>query len=126
MNEQIQDVVDRISKLSLIEAKQLKDALIEKFDVKMPQTTIGYGDVISHSPAIEVVQTEFDVILTGYPSDKKIEVIKRIRSHTGLGLIDAKKAVENLPFTIKYEIGKEEAEKIKADFDEIGPIVELK
>ena len=70
-------------------------------------------------------QTEFDVILTGHPSDRKIETIKRIRQITGLGLIESKKAVESVPFIIKEGISKDEAEKIESIFLDLGNIIEI-
>jgi large subunit ribosomal protein L7/L12 len=70
-------------------------------------------------------QTEFDVVLTS-PGAKKINVIKVVREVTGLGLKEAKEAVDNAPTTIKEAVSKEEAEELKAKFEEAGATVEVK
>ena len=70
-------------------------------------------------------QTEFDVILTSF-GEKKINVIKVVRSHTGLGLKEAKDVVDKAPNPVKEGISKDEAEKIKKELEEAGATVELK
>ncbi len=70
-------------------------------------------------------QTEFDVILTSF-GEKKINVIKVVRAHTGLGLKEAKEVVDKAPNPVKEGISKDEAEKIKKELEEAGATVELK
>ena len=70
-------------------------------------------------------QTEFDVILTAF-GEKKINVIKVVRAHTGLGLKEAKEVVDKAPKPVKEGISKDEAEKIKKELEEAGATVELK
>ena len=70
-------------------------------------------------------QTEFDVVLKDFGS-QKIQVIKVVRAITGLGLIEAKKMVEDIPSTIKEGIGKDEAEEIKKQIEEVGAVIEVK
>ncbi len=70
-------------------------------------------------------KTEYDVILTAF-GDKKIQVIKEVRAITSLGLKDAKVLVDNVPKPVKEGIAKEDAEKIKAQLEEVGAQVELK
>jgi large subunit ribosomal protein L7/L12 len=70
-------------------------------------------------------QTEFDVILKAF-GDKKINVIKVVRAHTGLGLKEAKDLVDGVPSTVKEQVAKDEAEKVKKELEEAGATVELK
>ena len=70
-------------------------------------------------------KTEFDVILTGF-GEKKIQVIKVVRAITGLGLKEAKDLVDGVPGTVKEAIAKDEAEKVKAQIEEVGGTVEVK
>ncbi len=71
-------------------------------------------------------KTEFDVVLTGYPDAKKIAVIKVVRALTGLGLKEAKEAVETLPAKLKEAVSKEDAEAAKAQLAEAEATVEIK
>ncbi|MBD3409547.1 MAG: 50S ribosomal protein L7/L12, partial [Ignavibacteriales bacterium] len=73
----------------------------------------------------EEEQTEFDVVLTAF-GEKKINVIKAVRAHTGLGLKEAKELVEGVPKPVKEGVSKEDAEKVKAELEEAGATVELK
>ena len=70
-------------------------------------------------------KTDFDVMLTGF-GDKKISVIKVVRTHTGLGLKEAKDLVEGVPSKVKEGVSKEEAEKVKTELEEAGAAVEIK
>ena len=120
-------VIDYISNLSLLEAKELVDELKEKLGVEdMP---MGGGMMVA-APAAEggdaaEEKTEFDVVLTG-AGDKKIAVIKEVRTITGLGLKEAKELVEGAPKPIKEAVSKDEAEEIKGKIEEAGGTVELK
>ena len=67
-----------------------------------------------------------DVILTGYPADKKISVLKKVREFIDMGLLEAKNFVEAIPKPVKEDIDKEEAEKVKKALEEAGAVVELK
>jgi large subunit ribosomal protein L7/L12 len=75
--------------------------------------------------AVVEEKTEFNVVLTGF-GDKKINVIKVVRAHTGLGLKEAKDLVEAVPGVVKEGVSKDEAEKIKKELEESGATVELK
>ena len=75
--------------------------------------------------AVEEVKDEFTVVLTA-AGDKKIQVIKEVRAITGLGLKDAKDLVEGAPATVKDGVNKAEAEKLKAQLEEAGAIIDLK
>ncbi len=110
MSEKIQEIVDKIKELTLVEASELKTALEEEFGVSAaaPVVMAAAGGV---APEAEEEKTEFDVILSSF-GEKKINVIKVVRSHTGLGLKEAKELVDNAPKPVKEAVSKEEAEKV--------------
>jgi large subunit ribosomal protein L7/L12 len=120
------DVIEFISNMSVLELSELVKEMEEKFGVSaaapMAMMAPGAGDTQAQE---EAEQTEFDVILTTF-GDKKIQVIKEVRVITGLGLKDAKTLVDNVPSPVKEGIAKEDAEKIKAQLEEVGAQVELK
>ncbi len=76
-------------------------------------------------PSLPKNKTEFDIILTAF-GDKKINVIKVVRAHTGLGLKEAKDLVDGVPSTVKEQVAKDEAAKVKQELEEAGATVELK
>ena len=127
MSEKVQEIVDKIKELSLVEASELKKALEAEFDVTAAAPMMMGAMMPGAGAAAAAVeeQTEFDVILAGI-GDKKINVIKVVRAHTGLGLKEAKELVEAAPKAIKEQVSKDEAEKIKAELEEAGAKVELK
>ncbi len=104
-------LVDELSALTVLEAAELSKMLEEKWGV-------------SAAAPVEV-QTEFTVILAA-AGDKKINVIKEIRTITGLGLKEAKDLVEGAPKTVKENVSKDEADKIKKVLEENGAKVEVK
>lgn len=119
----VQEIVEKIEKLTLLEAAELKKALEEKFGVTAaaPVAAAAPG---AAAPAVEE-KTEFDVILTAAGS-QKINVIKVVRAATGLGLKEAKDLVDGAPKAVKEQITKEDAEKLKKELEEAGATVELK
>ena len=127
MAEKVAEIVEKIKGLSLMEASELKKALEEEFGVTAaaPVVVAGGGAAGGGEAAAAEEKTEFDVILTG-AGDKKINVIKVVRAHTGLGLKEAKDLVDKAPNPVKEGISKEEAEKLKKEFEEAGATVELK
>jgi large subunit ribosomal protein L7/L12 len=117
-----EDVLEFISNMSVLELSELVKEFEEHFGVSAQATVVaGGGDA---GEAAEE-QTEFDVILTG-AGEKKINAIKVVRAITGLGLKEAKAAVEEAPTTLKEAVSKDEAESLKAKFEEAGAEVELK
>jgi large subunit ribosomal protein L7/L12 len=119
-----EDVLEFISGLSVLELSELVKEFEEKFGVSAQATVVaaaGAGD----AGAAEEEQTEFSVVLTSAGA-KKINVIKVVRSATGLGLKEAKAAAEDTPSVIKEGVSKEEAEELKKQFEEAGATVELK
>lgn len=125
MAEKIAEIVEKIKGLTLVEAAELKTALEEEFGVTAAAPVVMGGvPAGGEAPAAEE-KTEFDVILSGV-GDKKINVIKVVRAHTGLGLKEAKDLVDSAPKPVKEGITKDEAEKIKKELEEAGATVELK
>ena len=124
MADKIADIVDNIKKLSLVEASELKTALEDEFGVSAAAPVMVASAAGGEAAAAEE-QTEFDVILTGF-GEKKINVIKVVRAHTGLGLKEAKDLVDKAPNPVKEGISKDEAEKIKKELEEAGGTVDLK
>jgi large subunit ribosomal protein L7/L12 len=126
MSEKISEIVEKIKGLSLLEASELKKALEDEFGVtaSAPMMMAAAPAAGAGAPAVEE-KTEFDVILTG-AGDKKINVIKVVRAHTGLGLKEAKDLVDSAPKPVKEGISKDEAEKLKKEFEEAGATVDLK
>ena len=120
-------VIEFISNMSVLEMSELVKEMEEKFGVSAAAAAVaapvaaGNGEAVA--PAEE--KTEFDVILTSF-GEKKINVIKEVRGITGLGLKEAKEAVESAPKAIKEGVSKEEAEEVKKKLEEAGAGVELK
>lgn len=126
MSEKITAIVEAIKGLSLLEVKELTDALKETFGVEAIAMGGGAGAAAEAAP-VEEEKTEFDVVLAGLADPKaKIKVIKVVREITGLGLADAKAAVENAPTTLKEAAGKDEANELKEKVEAVGGKVELK
>ena len=117
-----EDVLEFISGLSVLELSELVKEFEEKFGVSAQPVAVA-GGAVAAVAAEE--KTEFDVILTG-SGDKKINVIKVVRALTGLGLKEAKDAVEGTPFTLKEGISKDDAEAAKKELVEAGATVEIK
>jgi len=122
------DVVEYIKNLKLSEVKGLIDILEEELGVEasapmMAMAAPAAGGAAAGEPAEE--KTEFDVILKSQ-GDKKIAVIKAVRSATGLGLKEAKDLVEGAPSEIKTALPKEEAEALKKELEEAGAEAEIK
>ncbi len=119
-------LVDDLSALTVLEAAELSKMLEEKWGVSAaaPAAVAAPGGPAAPAAAVEE-QTEFTVILAK-AGDKKINVIKEIRTITGLGLKEAKDLVEGAPKTVKEAVNKDEAEKIKKVLEEQGASVEIK
>ena len=117
---------DKIVALTLKEAKNLSDYLKEEHGIEPASggaVMMAAGDGGGGEAAEE--QTEFDVVLEGF-GDKKIPVIKVVRAATSLGLKEAKDLVEAAPSKVKEGVGKEDAEKLKAELEEAGATVSIK
>ena len=119
-----EDVLEFISNMSVLELSELVKEFEEKFGVSAQPTVVaGAGGGAGGEAAEE--KDEFDVILKDAGA-KKINVIKAVRAITGLGLKEAKEAVEGAPTTIKEAVSKDDAEEAKKQLEEAGASVELK
>ncbi len=119
-----QDVLEYISGLSVLELSELVKDFEEKFGVSAAPVMVAGAGVAAAAEAVEE-KTEFDVILKD-GGEKKINAIKVVREITGLGLKEAKDAVEGAPTTIKEGISKQLAEEIKKKLEEAGAVAEIK
>jgi large subunit ribosomal protein L7/L12 len=125
MSEKIAEIVEKIKALTLVEAAELKTALEDEFGVTAAAPVVMGGVPAGGAAPAAEEKTEFDVMLVGV-GDKKINVIKVVRAHTGLGLKEAKDLVDSAPKPVKEGASKDEAEKIKKELEEAGATVELK
>ncbi len=122
-SEKITSIVEAIEALTLLETKELVEAIEEKFGVSAaPVAVAAVGGAAA--PAAEE-KTEFDVVLSNFGGNK-LAVIKAVRELTGLGLKEAKELVESAPKAVKEGCTKEEAEEIKAKLTEAGAQVDVK
>jgi large subunit ribosomal protein L7/L12 len=122
-----EDVKEFIRNMSVLELSRLVKELEEEFGVSAaaPVAVAAYGAAAAGGEAAPAEEkTEFDVVLKDF-GDKKIQVIKVVRSLTDLGLKEAKELVEGVPKPVKQGISKEEAEKAKAALEEVGATVEI-
>ena len=121
-----EDILEAIANMSVMEVVELISAMEEKFGVTAAAAVAVAGPAAGGEAAAAVEEkTEFDVVLGGF-GDNKVAVIKAVRALTGLGLKEAKEAVEGAPTTLKEGISKEEAEEAKKSLEEAGATVELK
>ncbi len=125
MSEKIAEIVEKIKALTLVEASELKKALEEEFGVTAAAPVMMAGGPVAASAAPAEEKTEFDVVLQAAGATK-INVIKVVRAHTGLGLKEAKDLVDGAPKPVKEGISKDEAEKIKKELEEAGATVQIK
>ncbi|MBU1098624.1 MAG: 50S ribosomal protein L7/L12 [Ignavibacteriae bacterium HGW-Ignavibacteriae-2] len=125
MSEKIAEIVEKIKALTLVEASELKTALEDEFGVTAAAPMMMAGPAAGPAAAAEEEKTEFDVILASFGANK-INVIKVVRAHTGLGLKEAKDLVDGAPKPVKEAVSKDEAEKIKKELEEAGATVEVK
>ncbi|EAL9760092.1 50S ribosomal protein L7/L12 [Campylobacter upsaliensis] len=120
-----EDVLEYISNLSVLELSELVKEFEEKFGVSAAPVMVAGGAAGGGGAAAAEEKTEFDIVLTDSGA-KKIEVIKIVRALTGLGLKEAKDAVEQTPSTLKEGVAKADAEEAKKQLEEAGAKVELK
>ncbi|MDA0746151.1 MAG: 50S ribosomal protein L7/L12 [bacterium] len=121
----VENIITEIEKLSVLELADLVKALEEKFGVSAQAAMVAAPAAGGAPAAEEEEQTEFDVVLSA-AGDKKIQVIKVVRSITSLGLKEAKALVDDAPSNVKEAVSKEEAAQIKAELEEAGAVVEVK
>lgn len=120
-----EDILEAIANMSVMEVVELIEAMEEKFGVTAAAAVAVAAPGAGDAGAAAEEKTEFDVVLTGF-GDNKVGVIKAVRSLTGLGLKEAKAAVEGAPTAMKEGVSKEEAEEAKKTLEEAGATVEIK
>ena len=120
----IETIIAEIKELKLLEVAELVKAMEEEFGVSAA-APVAMVAAAGDAGAAAAEKTEFDVVLAEAGAEK-IKVIKVVREITGLGLKEAKDAVDGAPKTLKEAVSKDEAEKIKAQLEEVGAKVELK
>ncbi len=125
MAANLQEIVDNLSKLTVLEAAELSKMLEEKWGVSAAAPVAVAAAAPPAAAAAAAEQTEFNVILVA-AGEKKINVIKEVRAVTGLGLKDAKELVEAAPKAVKEGANKDEAAAIRKKLEEAGATVEVK
>lgn len=120
-----EEILDAISNMTVMEVVELISAMEEKFGVSAAAVAVAAPAAGGAAAPVVEEQTEFDVILTGF-GENKVSVIKTVRGITGLGLKEAKDAVEGVPTTLKEGVPKAEAEDIKKQLLEAGATVDVK
>ena len=123
-SEKITALIEEVKALTVLELSELVKALEEEFGVSAAAMAAPAAGAGAAEAAAE--KTEFDVILAGFDAAAKIKVIKAVREITGLGLAEAKAAVEGAPKTLKEAVSKDEAEELKKKLEEAGGKVEFK
>ena len=129
MSAKTEQILEDLKSLTLIEVSDLVEKLEETFGIDA--SAVSAGVVMAGVPAAaapaEEAKTEFDVVLAeAPPADKKLGVLKIVRTLTGLGLKEAKDLVESAPKTIKEKVSKAEADNLKKELEEAGGKVTLK
>ena len=123
-SEKITAMIEEVKALTVLELSELVKALEEEFGVSAAAMAAPAAGGAAAEAAEE--KTEFDVVLAGFDAAQKIKVIKVVREITGLGLAEAKAAVEGVPHTLKEGLSKDDAEAMKKQVEEAGGKVELK
>jgi large subunit ribosomal protein L7/L12 len=122
------EILDSISKMTVLEVVELISDMEKKFGVTAaaPVAAAAAPGAAAAAAAPVEEKTEFTVILKEYPADKKVSVIKVIRELTGLGLKEAKDLVEGAPQTVKEAVNKADSEAMKKKLEDSGAKVEIK
>ena len=119
----IDTLVNELGQLTVLEALELSKKLSKEWNIDLDALQAAPVQ----APEVVVESTTTTVMLTGYPPEKKISVLKKVREYfEGMGLLEAKNFIEDLPKAVKENIDKEEAETIKKALEEAGGTVELK
>ena len=121
----VDEIMELLEGLTLLDASDLVTKIEEKFGVDASASGGGMVMMAAGGAAAEE-KTEFDLVLSEFPADKKIAVLKVVRGITGLGLKEAKDIVEAVPKTLQEGISKDDAENAKKQLEEAGAKVELK
>jgi large subunit ribosomal protein L7/L12 len=130
MTEKLDTIIEQLKNLTLLEAADLVKEIEKTFgiDTSISIPMIPTGPAIASQAGIEVPEekTAFEITLTEVPADKKIAILKIVRTITGFGLKESKDIVDNVPKILKEGVSKEESEKIKKELEEAGGKVLIK
>lgn len=125
----VNEIIESVKNMTVLELSELVKALEEEFGVTAAAPVVAAaaspGAPTADAVPAEEEKTEFDVILSNFGSNK-IQVIKVVRTITGLGLKEAKDLVDTAPKPVKESVSKDEAEKVKKELEEVGATVEVK
>ena len=121
----VESILESIEKLTLLEAAELVKAMEEKFGVSAA-APVAVAAAPAAAAAADDADAEVSVVLASVPADKKIAVLKEVRTLTGLGLKEAKDLVEAAPKAVKENIKKDEADSIKKTLEAAGAVVDIK
>ena len=117
-------LVEQLGQLTVVEAGQLAKKLEKEWNIDLANLKAGAP---AAAEPVDAGKTEFNVVLTGFDSSKKINVLKAIKTIKGIGLMEAKQFVEgDMPATVDTEVAKDQAEKFKKEIEDAGGQVELK
>jgi large subunit ribosomal protein L7/L12 len=119
-----EEILDAVAAMTVMDVVELIKMMEDKFGVSAAAAVAVAAPVAA--AAVVEEKTEFNVMLASYPADKKVGVIKVIRTITGLGLKEAKDLVEGAPSMVKEAVSKDEAAKIKKELEESGATVDVK
>jgi large subunit ribosomal protein L7/L12 len=119
------EILEAIANMTVMDVVELIAAMEQKFGVSAAAAVVAAPAAAAAEATVEEEQTEFDVILKAF-GDNKVAVIKAVRAITGLGLKEAKDAVEGAPTTVKEAVSKDEAANIKKQLEDAGATVEVK
>lgn len=130
MNEKLDQIIDHLKVLTLLEARDLVKEIEKTFEVSVAQSFAMSMPTSAFAPTsiveAEEEQSSFDVYLIEVPSDKKIAVLKIVRSATGLGLKESKEIVDTVPKLVKTGLSKEDTDSLKKEFEAVGAKVDIK
>ena len=121
----IDEILEKIGKLTLVQASELAKAMEEKFGISAAPVAVAAGPAAAEAEAASEEKTEFKVVLEAFSGDKKVDAIKKVREITGLPLMDAKKMIEASKGDLKDNVPKEDAEKFKVALEKVGCKVSL-
>ena len=119
------EILESIANMTVMDVVELISAMEEKFGVSAAAAVAAAPAAAGGEAAAAEEKTEFDVVMTSFGANK-VSVIKAVRALTGLGLKEAKEAVEGVPTTLKEGVSKDEAEEVKKQLEEAGAAVEIK
>jgi large subunit ribosomal protein L7/L12 len=124
----VKNIIEELKSLTLLEASELVQKIEETFNV---DTSVGGGVMMMTGAATEAPpaveeKTEFDIILDKVPADKKIAILKVVRTITGLGLKEAKELVDTVPKVVQTGITKDAAENVKKELEKVGATILIK